>query len=167
MDEPVTTLDTRFSDPGAVATDWNATRRALETAELFWISTVRTDGRPHVTPLVAVWLEAVLYFCVGPQEQKAVNLRVNPHVILMTGCNRWDGGVDTMVEGDAVRVTDRALLVRLATAWTTKWDGRWNYAAGGDGFRDSEGGLVMVFAVEPVKVLAFGKGTFSHTRHRF
>ena len=167
MDEPVTTLDARFSDPDAVATDWNATRRALETAELFWISTVRTDGRPHVTPLVAVWVEGVLYFCVGPQEQKAVNLRVNPHVILMTGCNQWDGGVDTMVEGDAVRVTDRALLARLATAWTTKWDGRWKYAADDDGFRDSEGGLVMVFAVKPVKVLAFGKGTFSHTRHRF
>ena len=167
MDEPVTTLDTRFSDRDAVATDWNATRRALETAELFWISTVRADGRPHITPLVAVWLEGVLYFCVGPQEQKAVNLRVNPHVILMTGCNQWDTGVDTMVEGDAVRVTDRALIARLATAWTTKWDGRWNYGADDDGFRDPEGGLVMVFAVKPVKVLAFGKGTFSHTRHRF
>jgi hypothetical protein len=52
---PQTSLDQRFSDPDAAATSWEATRRALETAELFWISTVRADGRPHVTPLVAVW----------------------------------------------------------------------------------------------------------------
>ena len=29
----------------------------LEQAELFWISTVRTDGRPHVTPVVDVVVE--------------------------------------------------------------------------------------------------------------
>jgi hypothetical protein len=34
-----------------------------------------------------------------------------------------------------------------------------------DGFRHDAGGLALVFAVEPTKVLAFGKGTFSHTRH--
>lgn len=56
MTNPVTTLDPRFSDPGAVATDWDETRRALEAAQLFWITTVRRDGRPHVTPLVAVWI---------------------------------------------------------------------------------------------------------------
>src|SRR5919198_5237455 len=56
MTQPVTELDTRFSDRDAVATDWATTRRTLEEAELFWISTVRADGRPHVTPLVAVWL---------------------------------------------------------------------------------------------------------------
>jgi hypothetical protein len=29
------------------------------------------------------------------------------------------------------------------------------------------GGEALVFAVAPAEVLAFGKGTFSHTRHRF
>jgi predicted pyridoxine 5'-phosphate oxidase superfamily flavin-nucleotide-binding protein len=29
----------------------------LQAAELFWISTVRPDGQPQVTPLVAVWHE--------------------------------------------------------------------------------------------------------------
>jgi hypothetical protein len=35
MHEPVTNIDPRFSDPGAVATPWDETRRVLETAELF------------------------------------------------------------------------------------------------------------------------------------
>jgi nitroimidazol reductase NimA-like FMN-containing flavoprotein (pyridoxamine 5'-phosphate oxidase superfamily) len=82
MKQPVTELDTRFSDPDAVATDWEETRRALEEAKLFWISTVRADGRPHVTPLVAVWLDDAIFFATGPGEQKAVNLRTNQNVIL-------------------------------------------------------------------------------------
>src|SRR5215467_9067782 len=98
---PVTTLDPRFSDPDAAATGWEQTRRALEQAELFWITTVRADGRPHMTPLVAVWDGGALNFCTGIQEQKAVNLRGNRHVILSTGCNGWDRGLDVMVEGDA------------------------------------------------------------------
>ena len=31
---------------------------------------------------------------------------------------------------------------------------------------DAENAPVLVFAVRPAKVLAFGKGTFSHTRYR-
>jgi nitroimidazol reductase NimA-like FMN-containing flavoprotein (pyridoxamine 5'-phosphate oxidase superfamily) len=52
---PATELDRVYSDPAATETTWEETRKVLETAELFWISTVRTDGRPHVTPVVAAW----------------------------------------------------------------------------------------------------------------
>ncbi len=107
MTQPVTELDARFSDPAAVATDWDQTRRALEDAELFWIATVRADGRPHLTPLVAVWLDDAIYFATGFDEQKAVNLRTNQNVILMTGCNEWERGLDVVVEGEAVQVIER------------------------------------------------------------
>jgi general stress protein 26 len=165
---PVTTLDQRFSDPAAAATGWDQTRRALEEAELFWITTVRVGGRPHMTPLVAVWADGALHFCTGADEQKAINLRSNPHVILSTGCNGWDRGLDVMVEGDAVRVTDEATLRRLAEAWTAKWDGRWHYQVRDGAFRHPDADApVLVFAVAPAKILAFAKGSFSHTRHRF
>lgn len=166
MDEPVTELDERFSEPGATATTWASTRAALDEAQISWVSTVRADGRPHVTPLVAVWLDGALHFCTGPGEQKAVNLATHPHVVVTTGCNQWDRGLDVMVEGEARRVTDRATLERLAAAWAAKWDGSWQYDVSDEGFRHDAGGLALVFAVEPTKVLAFGKGTFSHTRHR-
>ncbi len=134
MTEPTTTLNEQFSAPGATATSWDDTRRTLETAELTWIATVRTDGRPHMTPLVAIWLDDQLYFCTGENEQKAVNLRRNQNVILMTGCNQWDDGMDVVVEGLAVRVTDQRTLQRLAVAWTRKWGGRWAYEPGPEGF---------------------------------
>lgn len=168
MTDPVTELDARFSDPGTEATSWDDARRVLEGAQLFWIVTVRADGRPHLTPLVAVWHDGALYFCTGGGEQKAVNLRSNPHVVLLTGCNRWDEGLDVSVEGEAVPVTDEALLGELARAWAGKWDGQWQFEVHGGRFASpGGGGGAEVFRVEPAKVLAFGKGTFSHTRHRF
>jgi len=168
MTQPVTELDTRFSDRGAVATGWDETRRALEDAELFWIATVRADGRPHLTPLVAVWLDDAIYFATGLGEQKAVNLRTNQNVILTTGCNEWERGLDVVVEGEAVQVTEESVLERLAEAWATKWDGRWHYEVREGGFRhEANADPVLVFSVKPAKVLAFAKGTFGQTRHRF
>jgi len=168
MKPRATELDARFSDEKAVATDWEETRRVLERAELFWISTVRADGRPHVTPLVAVWLDDAIHFATGTGEQKAVNLRTNQNVILTTGCNQWQEGLDVVVEGEAVRVTDDSVLERLRERWATKWDGRWLYEVRDGGFRHDGGDdLVLVFSVKPVKVFCFAKGTFGQTRHRF
>ena len=168
MENVTSELDQRFSDPGAEPTSWEETERALREAQLFWISTVRGDGRPHVTPLVAVWDGGALHFCTGPDEQKAVNLQANPRVALTTGCNGWEDGLDVVVEGAAERVSDEGRLAELARAWREKWDGTWKFEPVAEGFRHSGGeGIAHVFAVRPTKVLAFGKGGFSHTRHSF
>jgi general stress protein 26 len=163
---PITELDERFSGDGATPTPWADARAALMAAELFWITTVRSDGRPHVTPLVAVWLDHTLYFSTGAEEQKGVNLTTNAHVALTTGCNEWQEGIDLVVEGNAVRVTDEALLDQLAAMWRTKWDGRWRFDVKAGAFQH-DSGEALVYGVTPTKVLAFGKGDFSHTRHVF
>lgn len=167
MTEPVTTVDERFSDPGAVPTPWATTEAALEAAQLSWLTTVRADGRPHVTPLVSVWLDGAAYFTTGRDEQKAVNLRSNTAVVLTTGCNGWQGGLDVMIEGHAEQMTGLAAMERLAGAWAAKWDGQWRFRSAEDGFLHEAGGLAYVFRVRPDKVLAFGKSPFSHTRHVF
>jgi general stress protein 26 len=166
--EPVTELDERFSDPNAIATPWAEVQAVLESAQTFWVTTVRADGRPHVTPLVAVWLDDSIFFCTGPTEQKAVNLRANQNVVLTTGCNTWNEGLDVVVEGVASRVTDDAKLQQLAAAWATKWDGQWHFDAVDGVFRHEGGtGEAYVFEVAPSKVFSFAKGTFAATRHRF
>src|SRR6476660_3568072 len=150
MMQPVTELDARFTDRATVATDWDQTRRAPDDSELYWIATVRADGRPHVTPLVAVWLDDAIYFATGFAEQKAVNLRTNQNVILMTGCNECERGLDVVVEGEAVQVIEESVLKRLAEAWETKWDGRWQYEVHEGGFRpEANADAILVFAVSP------------------
>ncbi|WP_416978710.1 pyridoxamine 5'-phosphate oxidase family protein [Streptomyces sp. T028] len=164
---PRTRLDERYSDPAATATPWPRAQALLAAAELFWISTVRPDGRPHVTPLPAVWSAGCLYFCTGPEERKARNLAHNPHVTLTTGTPAWDEGYDLVVEGEAARVTDDGRLRELAAAWEAKYGSFWHFEVR-DGFFHHGGGHALVFGVAPRTVFGFGKGEpFSQTRWRF
>lgn len=163
--EPTTELHAGFSEPGAVARPWADVVEVLSQSEMFWLSTVRGDGRPHVTPLPAIWLDGTLHFCTGAGEQKSRNLEGNRHCVLTTGTNALRSGLDVVVEGDAVRVTDRARLGQLAALWKSKLD--WDFEVASDGFRDPEGRRGLVFGVAPAKVLSFGKQPYTQTRYRF
>lgn len=165
--EPTAELHEDFSEPDATARPWAEVADVLSTSEMFWLSTVRSDGRPHVTPLPAMWLDGALHFCTGAGEQKAKNLESSPACILTTGTNDFRSGLDVVVEGPAVRVTDESLLLRLTEMWKVKLD--WPFEVADGAFRDPEGGhQALVFGVAPTKVLAFGKGgPYSQTRYRF
>jgi nitroimidazol reductase NimA-like FMN-containing flavoprotein (pyridoxamine 5'-phosphate oxidase superfamily) len=165
--EPESELDARFSQPDAVPTPWSQVRDVIESSELFWISTVRATGAPHVTPLPAVWRDGALYFCTGPSEQKAVNLASNDECVLTTGTNRWKEGLDVVVEGRARWVTDEPLLRELAAAWEEKYRGEWRFDVRDGAFHHDDGGEAHVFEVRPRKVLAFAEGEFAQTRFRF
>jgi general stress protein 26 len=168
MTTPVTTLDQRYSVPDAVATTWEATQLAIRGAELFLLTTIRPDGRPHCTPVVAAWSDDALHFTTGADEQKAANLRANSHVILTTGHNDWQAGLDIVVEGDAIQTTDQSALERLRAPFGSKWDGdTWTYTARDGKFYHPGGFEVLAYSVAPKKVLAFAQGTFGHTVHRF
>src|SRR5207248_5497593 len=39
---------------------WAEVVAVLTESEMFWLSTVRRDGRPHVTPLPAIWVDGAL-----------------------------------------------------------------------------------------------------------
>jgi Pyridoxamine 5'-phosphate oxidase len=165
--DPTPELDTRFSHPGAAPTPWAVATEVLQRAELYWITTVRPDGRPHVTPLVGVAEGGAVYFCTGLQEQKARNLEQNRHVAITTGNNTWASGLDVIVEGIAVRVDDRDSLQRLADGYRAKYGGDWDFGIGegvlthGEN-AEHEAGL---FRIEPTKVLAFAKEPHAQTRY--
>jgi nitroimidazol reductase NimA-like FMN-containing flavoprotein (pyridoxamine 5'-phosphate oxidase superfamily) len=172
--QPVTMLHPGYSDKNATATPWEVGQELLAAAEIYWLSTVRPDGRPHVTPLLAIWLDAALYFCTGPDERKAHNLADNPHVVLTTGTNSAHDGLDVVVEGEAVAERDEAVLRRAADAWVAKYGESWRFGVRDGAFRHPEGGgEVLVFRVAPRVAFGFGKGPsfdvggYSQTRWRF
>src|SRR5690349_15576895 len=161
---PQTDLNPQFSSDGASPTGWSEARNLLEQASIYWLVTVRPEGKPHVTPLFAVWLDGALYFCTGPTERKARNLADNPHCVIITGCNVLEGR-DVVVEGDAVIVADQAVLNAVAAQYASKY--KWHYDVR-DGAFYGEGGRAEVYRVTPSTGYAFGKGdTFSQTRYRF
>jgi nitroimidazol reductase NimA-like FMN-containing flavoprotein (pyridoxamine 5'-phosphate oxidase superfamily) len=167
LEAPVTDLDPRFSSPGATAVPWKEAEQHLENAGIFWLSTVRPEGRPHVAPLIAVWLDGALYFATGDGEQKAKNLANNTRVTITTGRNTLTDGLDLVVEGEAAVVTEDAKLRRVADAYVAKY---------GDGWRLPGLDGVVVFEVTPTTAFGFGRGDakspppgggFSQTRWRF
>lgn len=164
---PLAELQPQFSSPNATTTTWADGRGRLEQAEIFWLTTVRPDGRPHVTPLIAVWLDDALYFCTGPSERKAKNLTGNSHCVLTTGTNTISEGLDLVIEGDAVAVRDDATLQRIADAYVSKYGNDWRFTVRDGAFRH-ESGDALVFEVAPTTAFGFGKGEpFSQTRWRF
>jgi len=175
--EPLTHLDTRFSSEDAAPTRWSDASDQLGGGEVYWITTVRADGRPHVTPLLAVWHDGAMYFTTGPGEQKAKNLAANPQCSLVLGSSTRDDGLDVVVEGEARRVTDDARLRGLAQVWEDKYGADWRFdvrdgafvhAEGSLGDDDADVGAAHVFEVAPTTVFGFGKGdTYSQTRWRF
>ncbi|WP_049575698.1 pyridoxamine 5'-phosphate oxidase family protein [Streptomyces sp. SBT349] len=165
--EPTTDLDARYSQPEATATSWAEAIEVLEGAGIFWVTTVRPDGRPHVTPLLAVWLEGALWFTTGPEERKARNLAANPRTVLTTGTNALRDGLDVVVEGTARRESDDALLTRLAGAYVTKYGPDWTFTARDGALHHAGGPAALAFRVEPETAFGFRKDTYGQTRWRF
>ena len=163
--EPTAELHEGFSEPGATPPSWTEVAAVLDGAEMFWLSTVRGDGRPHVTPIPAIWSGGALHICTGDAEQKAKNLAADPRCILTTGTNVIGSGLDVVVEGTAERVTGEERLTELARLWKEQID--WDFEVGQDGFRDGDRRVGLVYAVAPTKVLAFAKKPYSQTRFRF
>jgi nitroimidazol reductase NimA-like FMN-containing flavoprotein (pyridoxamine 5'-phosphate oxidase superfamily) len=144
--EPVAELEPQFSSSDATLTAWAEARSHLERAEIYWLSTVRPDGRPHVTPLVAVWLDDALYFCTGEGERKAKNLARNMHCVITTGCNALNEGLDLVIEGDAVMVSDEARLQRVADRYASKYGPPFHFTVRDGAFHGDDGNIALVSA---------------------
>jgi nitroimidazol reductase NimA-like FMN-containing flavoprotein (pyridoxamine 5'-phosphate oxidase superfamily) len=168
-------MEPQFSSDAASPTTWAEARVQLENAEVYWLSTVRPDGRPHVTPLLSVWVDDALYFCTGASERKAKNLAQNPHCVLTTGCNARDTGLDIVVEGEAVEVSDHTRLQRVADAYELKFGSDWRFTVRDGAFyhsaeslRGADPGKAKVYEVAPSTAFGFNKGSkYSQTRWRF
>jgi nitroimidazol reductase NimA-like FMN-containing flavoprotein (pyridoxamine 5'-phosphate oxidase superfamily) len=158
-----------FSSPGASPTPWEATEWALRRIQKFHLCTVRRDGRPHVTPALAIWAFGAMWFTTGDKEQKAKNLSANQHCALTTGTDTLTG-MDYVIEGTASLVTDQAGREAAATAFEqaygwqlTREDGTWYQL--GDAVRI---GNVQLYRVQPDKAFAFANSSeSSQTRYRW
>ena len=166
MSTPTPELDARYGDEGATATPWATAEQALTSAELYWLTTIRPSGGPHMTPLIGVYTDGALHFTTGPEEQKARNIAGNPAVLMSTGANLLHSGLDLAVEGTATRVTDDGPLTALATAWEDKYGAEWHFDVADGAFQHS-GGRADVYRVVPIRAYAFAKDPSRHTRYRF
>jgi Pyridoxamine 5'-phosphate oxidase len=103
--------------------DWDAVVEKLEAgsapaadavnSRTTWLCTVNEDGSPHMTAVGALWLDGTFWFQTGSVTRKGRNVARDPRCAV--GRSILDA--DVVVQGDAVRVTDRPTVTRLAKAW--------------------------------------------------
>jgi len=76
----------------------------------WWLGTVRPNGRAHAAGVGGFWQDGYVYFTSSPHARKARNVAQNPSATIAVHLD----GIDLVFEGDVQRVTDRAILARVA-----------------------------------------------------
>jgi Pyridoxamine 5'-phosphate oxidase len=125
--EPIET--TNLDIYGSAVLPWSRPRDLLiegppQPGTPFFLGTVRPDGRPHTTSVGAIWHDGDLYFTSGPESRKSRNLALSSDCTIAVGLR----GIDLVLEGKAVRVTDSATLELIASldrasGWPAQVDG--------------------------------------------
>ena len=147
-------LGTATSVPGTRLT-WERALAWLEQAHLYWVATVRPDGRPHVVPVEGIWLDGVFYFGAAPGTRRRRNLSANSALVVHSESIKRA----VIVEGFAERETEVEVLERVTDINETKY-----------GLRPTlEEQLEGTYAVRPRVAFGFIEGDFveSATRWRF
>jgi Pyridoxamine 5'-phosphate oxidase len=86
-----------------------------------WLATINRDGSPHVTGIGALWFDGAFWFETGEQTLKGRNLVRDPRCTLSLATH----GFDLVIDGDAEKVVDRALVATMADQWSAQgWPAR-------------------------------------------
>ena len=104
---------------GLLPWDWALAR--LEESRDFWVATVRPDGRPHLSPVWAVWDDDALWFSAGPRSTKMRNIRAGSGISVSTE----DPENPVVLEGTVELVTDSEQLLQFVAVMNLKY--RTNY----------------------------------------
>lgn len=99
------------------AAPWAEARERLANGRTYWVATVHPQGRPHVRPAFAVWVDGSLHTTSSPTARKSKNLAANADCVISVSSE----DLDLVVEGTAVKVTDDARLQRVAEAYHAKY----------------------------------------------
>jgi len=71
-----------YADNPASYVDWEWVVEQMTNSENYWLSSVRSDGRPHVVPRWGAFIENKLYYDGSPKTRHSQNIIENPHVSL-------------------------------------------------------------------------------------
>ena len=112
-------------------TPWEMAQERLANPEherTSWLATTRPDGRPHLMPLIAFWIDGALHIVVGEGTRKARNLSENGQCVVATSSTTLPS-IDIVVEGRADPVSEEETVRHLAEILNAK---NWPLEAKGD-----------------------------------
>jgi len=134
---------------------WSHVTERMTQALHYWICTVGSDGRPHVTPVDGLWFNNQLYFSGSPQTRRNRNLAANQAVSV-----HLDGGSDVVILHGEARLLkpDHALALQLTKTSAEKY---------GYGPSPEDYEKMGVYIFRPRRVLAWKQFRKDATRWQF
>jgi nitroimidazol reductase NimA-like FMN-containing flavoprotein (pyridoxamine 5'-phosphate oxidase superfamily) len=149
-----TSQDLRFYTPvPRLELDWEAAQARIAESETYLITTVSRSGRPHLVPVLGVWVDDFLAFTTEVSALKARHLQDNP-AIAVAAPGTDD---DFTIEGTAELITDPDLLRTVAAAYPRKYDWWHPEVIDGRFVADDVSVIRSVYAVHPDRIFGFGK----------
>jgi hypothetical protein len=86
-----------------------------------WLSTINTDGSPHVTGIGASWVDGSFWFQTGERTRKGRNLARDPRCALSVATHDFD----LVIDGTAVQATEPETVAAMAARWAAEgWPAR-------------------------------------------
>ena len=145
------------AEPGTEPLSWDEVRQRFDAETSYWVATAGRDGRPHVRPVLAVWVRDKIYSTTGPGARKGRHLRARPECSIAARAP----AIDIVVEGATSWVDDRNLLEQIATADDSKYG--WPVTITDENMFDAPYGAPIagpppyrVYEITPTVVYAFG-----------
>ena len=102
-------------------TSWEVARDRLANPEeqrTSWLATTRPDGRPHLMPVIAFWIDGAIHIVAGEGTRKARNLAAEGRCVIATSSTTLPS-LDIVIEGRAEPVTDEDAVRHLAEVYRT------------------------------------------------
>jgi len=96
---------------------WNKVDIWLKGFRAIWVSTTRSNGRPHAVPVWYLWDGQQIYFATSPASQKAKNLTNQPSIVVHAG----DGDDVIILEGSVNVVTEPQERTQVNQAYMEKY----------------------------------------------
>ncbi|CAN5700528.1 pyridoxamine 5'-phosphate oxidase family protein [soil metagenome] len=129
MAERIPFEETNLDIYGSQVLNWSDVRDALAIRQgsemIYFLGTVRSDGRPHAAGVGPYYHDGDFYLVTGLHTQKAKNFTANPAATLSTRIL----GYDLTLEGMIDRVIDPETLETLAAIYR---EGGWPAEVEGD-----------------------------------
>lgn len=155
---------TSISSDESTVKQWSEARECLESAPKVWLATVRPDGRPHVQPVLVVWVDDAPCFTARPVSRKAENIAANGRCVVSVASET----LDLVVEARPERIHDETGLRRVSDAFRAKYE--WDLTVrDGSVHEDSLPGAPEYgfYRVVPMRAFGYGADGMTATRWRF
>jgi hypothetical protein len=103
---------------GAAPIDWEEAARLFADERWYWVATTGDESRPHLRPVLAVYLDERIYSTTSPAARKGRNLARRPSASLAARAP----AVDIVIEGPVAWIDDRQRLQRVGDAYRDKYE---------------------------------------------